>query len=314
MCDCASIDTHNAGRRLDSYVRQLLPHVPLGTLMKLLRRGSIRVNQRRAKPSYRLCAGDLVSWPRGLSPPAMEPSPSPARRVELEILFEDNDLLVVSKPARLAAHAGSGHNRDSLIDRVVSYLGAAHAPPGQRPGLVQRLDRDVSGVLILGKHATALRALTLAIERGAIDKRYVALVAGRVSKDTGEIDSPLVRAATSAPPGKPRVFPSADGKPAHTRYRVLERHAATTLLEIEISTGHRHQIRAHLLAAGYPIVGDPRYGPPVRDLGLGLTRPFLHAQSVAFAHPLTAQPLRFNAELPQELAALLQASRAQKTR
>jgi 23S rRNA pseudouridine1911/1915/1917 synthase len=204
-------------------------------------------------------------------------------------------------------HAGSGHERDSLLARVAAYLGAAARAPGHRPGLVQRLDGDVSGVLVIGKTASALRTLTKAVAEDALDKRYLALAAGDIERD-GTIDLSLA-VAEDAPRGE-RTRADAGGVTARTDYRVLERLGDATLLELRIHTGRQHQIRAHLRAIGHPIVGDPRYGPaPARDPGSGLGRPFLHARSLAFTHPTDARPLRFEAPVPPELARVLRALR-----
>ena len=306
--DRITIDADNAGRRLDAFVRQLLPEVALGTLMKWLRRGTIRVNGRRAATDGRLAGGDVVSVPAGLlasGPSVAGPTPAPSTLPALKILFEDADLLVVVKPAGLTAHSGSGHEHDSLMARVVAYLGAQNARPGQRPGLIQRLDRDVSGLLVVGKNATSLRSLTQAVHDDAIDKRYWALVSGVIAAKSGRINLPL-RIDRDSRSDRPKTHADPGGLPASTDYEVVQRYAAATLLEVRIHTGHQHQIRAHLRAIGYPIVGDRRYGLPMSgDFRNELARPFLHAVSVAFTHPRHGDPLRFEAPLTPELQAFL---------
>jgi RluA family pseudouridine synthase len=302
--DRITVDADNAGRRLDSLVRKLLPGTPLGTVMKWIRRGTVRVNGRRADLDLRVALGDVVSVPAGLLTGTPAPEPPRRRAVSLDVLYEDDWLLVVSKPAGLAAHAGTGHEDDSLMARVVDYLGAAQAAPGHRPGLVQRLDEGVSGVLVVGKSARALRTLTAAVEQDRLDKRYLALVVGEVER-AGSIELPL--AIEDQPRrDRPRTRVDEAGLAARTDYQVRERFDGATLLELRIHTGRQHQIRAHLQAIGHPIVGDPRYGPPVPPaFARSLRRPFLHACTVTLEHPEDGRRLTFAAPLPAELAAVV---------
>jgi RluA family pseudouridine synthase len=298
------VDAPNAGRRLDAYVRHLCPEVPLGTLMKWMRKGQLRVNGKRAKPSTRLAKGDAVALP--FAPDAAPRPPKVGPRLPLpEILYEDADLLVVLKPAALACHGGTGHGSDSLIARVVQYLGAQDAPPGHRPGLAQRLDGGVSGLLPIGKHAAALRRLARQVESGDLDKVYTALVHGRVRRPQGCIDVPL-RVDDEPMGDRPRAHPDpARGKPAETLYTVLERGQDATLVEVRLRTGRTHQIRAHMRHLGHPLLGDPRYGIAARNAYLretfGLDHPFLHAGALRLLHPATGEPLHLVAALPPAL-------------
>lgn len=301
-----TVDAENAGRRLDGFVRQLLPTEPRAALMKWIRRGMIRVNGRRADLDVRLADGDVVSVPGGLTLAGAAPEPARARPTlpAPDVLYEDDDVLVVDKPAGLAAHPGTGHEHDSLIDRVLAYLGAATAAPGHRPGLVQRLDEGVSGVLVVGKNARALRHLNAQVASDHLDKRYVALVAGTLEAD-GVIDLPL--AQDDVPDrDRPHARVDAAGQRARTDYHVERRYAGATLVEVRIHTGRQHQIRAHLAAVGHPIAGDRRYGTRASAaVSPGLERPFLHARSVTFEHPVDGRSMRVEAPLPGELAAVL---------
>jgi RluA family pseudouridine synthase len=309
-----TIDEPNDGRRFDVFVRQLLPHTPLGTVMKWLRQGLVRINGRRRPLGTRLRAGDVVSVPPaagelrlsgkpgrgvGVSSAGKRQDAPPLDRAS--VLYVVGDLLVVAKPAGIAAHAGSGHEQTSLMAQVLAYLDAHRAPVGWRPGLVQRLDRDVSGVIVIGKNAAVLRRLTAARAAGAIDKRYWALVAGVVPEDAGTIDLALT-VGDGLGPCRRRTRPDPAGVMARTRYRVLRRYHHSTLLEVQIETGRQHQIRAHLWALGHPILGDPRYGPAgAGAANLALSRPFLHAASMTLAHPRDGRPLYFAAPLPPDL-------------
>jgi len=300
-----TVDAQNAGRRLDGFVRQLLPTEPRAALMKWIRRGMIRVNGRKADLDVRLADGDVVSVPGGLVVAGAAAEPARPTLPAPEVLYEDDDVLVVNKPAGLAAHAGTGHEDDSLIDRVLAYLGATAAAPGHRPGLVQRLDEGVSGVLVVGKNAPALRHLNAQVVSGHLDKRYVALVAGKLDAD-GVIDLPL--AQDDAPDrARPHARVDAAGQRARTDYHVERRYADATLVEVRIHTGRQHQIRAHLAAIGHPIAGDRRYGTRASaTVAPGLDRPFLHARSVTFEHPVDGRSVHIEAPMPGELAAVLE--------
>lgn len=311
------IDHANAGRRLDAYLRKLLPDVSLGTVMKWIRTGVVRVNARRAKAAARLAEGDELTLPDVLTEP--EPhAKRPPRLPPPAIVHEDDDLLVLDKPAGLACHAGTGHTTDSLAARLTAYLDRAHAPPGHRPGLAQRLDRGVSGLVPAGKHAAALRALAGQVERNELDKVYLALVDGAPPHDRGSIDVPL-RIDDEPRGDRPRAHPDRErGLPAHSEYRVIERLPDAALLEVRITTGRTHQIRAHLRAIGHPILGDPRYGLPARNQALrgtyGLARPFLHAARLTLSHPATGETLRYEAPLPADLARVLAGLRGRISR
>lgn len=304
---CFTVDDTNAGRRLDAVVRRVCPDVPLAALMKWMRTGVVRVNGRKAKPNVRLVGGDEITLPGG-PPPATRPR---GRRLPaLEILYEDADLMVVLKPAGLACHAGTLNHHDSLVARLVQYLDAFDAPPGHSPGLIQRLDKGVSGVLPVGKHAAALRVLSEEVSQGHVDKVYTALLQGRVRRPQGVIDVPL-RIDDQPMGNKPRAHPDPAGKPAFTEYTVVRRFAHATLVEVRIRTGRTHQIRAHMRALGHPILGDPRYGQAAVNLPLhtthGLDRPFLHAGRLSLRHPESGETLQFEAPLPADLSRLLRA-------
>lgn len=307
-----TIDAVNVGRRLDAYLRKARPDLPLAALMRWIRTGVVRVNGRKAKPDRRLAEGDTLGLPAANAPqPSAAVKPRRRRLPKPEIVYEDGDLLIAFKPAGLACHAGTGHEDDSLAVRIAAYLHAEDAPPGHRPGLAQRLDNLVSGLVPVGKHAAALRVLSAASAAGKLDKMYTALVAGRVKHREGVIDVPL-RVDDQPMGDRPRTVPDAEnGKPAHTAYRVAARWADATLLEVRILTGRTHQIRAHMRALGHPLLGDPRYGIEARNAPLretyGLSRPFLHAGWLQLRHPIKGESMQFTAPLPEDLQRVIRA-------
>ena len=303
------IDVTNAGRRLDGVLRRLYPEASWATLMRWLRDGGVRVDGRRVRRGdHRLVTGAWLRLPRALPaawcavpPPVVAPARRNAAAMGLDLVHEDDHLLVVNKPAGLACQPGSGHSSDSLWHRACAYLGATDALPGHRPGLVQRLDRDVSGLVLVGKDAPTLRGLSALAAAGQLHKVYLAAVVGVVA-EAGSICLPL--AIYRGPEvRRRRAVPAADGVAAHTDYWVRAQGAQVTLLEVRLRTGRMHQIRAHLAAIGHPLLGDRRYGDP-RGAFAELGRPFLHAESVDMPHPCGGQPLRLRAPLPAPLAAI----------
>ncbi|RYF12653.1 MAG: RluA family pseudouridine synthase [Deltaproteobacteria bacterium] len=301
------IDENNAGRRVDSVLRRLCASTPLGPLMRLIRVGAVRLNGRRCRGGTRLRLHDTLQLAAGaVSQASAAPQPSLASLPPLEPLYEDADVLVVDKPAGLACHPGTARGDDHLMARVAQHLGPAQV--GQAPGLCQRLDAGVSGLLVVGKQARALRRLSADVEQGRILKRYVAIVAGRVAAPAGRIDMPL--RVTDQPMGnRPRTLADPDhGALAVTDFRRLAVGTDCSVLCLRLHTGRTHQIRAHLRHLGHPLLGDARYGDAQRNARLlatfGLRHPALHAAVLRFVHPISGRRMSFATPLPQILRRL----------
>jgi 23S rRNA pseudouridine955/2504/2580 synthase len=298
----AEIDAESAGQRLDNFLLNRLKGVPRSHVYRLIRSGQVRVNSGRVPARYRLKAGDSVRVPpvrRRPASPIRDPG-SGLAWLEERIIYEDERLLVVDKPAGLAVHGGSGLDF-GLIEGLRSL----------RPGLktlelVHRLDRGTSGCVMVAKRRSALRMLHALIRGGAVEKRYLALVAGQWQHGAIEIDTPLsVRREGAA--AKVRADP--EGKPALSRFRLVN-HFGTfaSLVEVVIATGRTHQIRVHAASAGHPVAGDERYGDPdfnARCAMRGLKRMFLHAQLIAFTWPERDEEFVVSAPLPDDLKAFL---------
>jgi 23S rRNA pseudouridine955/2504/2580 synthase len=294
----AEIDPDTAGQRLDNFLMTRLKGVPRSHVYQLIRSGQVRVNSGRVAARYRLKAGDSVRVPpvRQKAPPLI-PNPSDGLAwLEAQIIFEDDRLLVVDKPAGLAVHGGSGLDF-GLIEGLRSL----------RPGLktlelVHRLDRDTSGCVMVAKRRSALRRLHALLRDGAIGKRYLALVKGQWQHGSMTIDVPLVVGRENS---AKRVRPGADGKPAVSEFRLVNLYGRlASLVEIEIATGRTHQIRVHAAYAGHPIAGDERYGDKAFNAqcaALGLKRMFLHAQLIEFVWPDSDEEFIVSAPLPPEL-------------
>jgi len=291
------IDDEEQGQRLDNFLIRRCKGVPKSHIYRILRSGEVRVNSRRVDATYRLCAGDNLRIPpiRIAERPKSEVDEAAKQRVDLPVLFEDEAMLVIDKPEGIAVHGGSG----------VSF-GVIEALRRQRPQakfleLAHRLDRETSGILLVGKKRLALTALhDMFREHGAgADKRYLVLVKGRWMNNTQHVKLPLLKYLTES--GERRVSVDAQGKASHTVFRLLARWPEMSLLEAQLKTGRTHQIRVHLAHLGFPILGDEKYGDFSLNKDLkrdGLKRMALHAWRMAFRHPLTSGPMECVSPLP----------------
>lgn len=313
-----TIDEEAAGQRIDNYLMRMLKGVPKSHVYRILRSGEVRVNSGRIGPDYRLKAGDRLRIPPVRTaqkhPPGgsgaelssgMSPRFSP--NFTPDILFEDEALLAINKPAGLAVHGGSG-----LSFGVIEAL--RHARPQARfLELVHRLDRDTSGVLLLAKKRTALVEMHRQLQSGETEKRYLALVQGRWTERKRVVELALEKRTAAG--GERRVSVKAGGDHAVTIFRLERRAGAFSLLDAELKTGRTHQIRVHLAHLGFPIVGDDKYGDFPLNKALmkqGLKRMFLHARKLAFRHPLSGETVTIEAALPAELQQFLDAASDKK--
>jgi len=296
-----AVDAEDAGQRIDNFLLRHLKGVPRSLVYRILRRGEVRVNKGRIKPEYRVQAGDQVRIPPvRTGQPLPGPGGGPGSRLEDRILYEDERLLVVDKPAGMAVHGGSG-----LSFGVIEALRAAR-PEARFLELVHRLDRETSGCLLIAKRRSELRMLHELLRSGGVDKRYLVLVRGRWSRGETLVEAPLLKNQLRS--GERIVTVDAAGKAADSRFRPLEIHREASLVEVELGTGRTHQIRVHGAHIGHPLAGDEKYGDAefnrrMRDLGL--RRLFLHAHSVGFVDPESGREVHVSAPLPGELRAVL---------
>lgn len=288
------VSASDAGQRLDRFLRKLLPDVPLSALHRMLRQRAITVDGARAEPGLRLVAGARVRG-RALPDAVAAPVAAPAwRGPEPVILYRDEHVLAIDKPAGLAVQPGGGDV--SLADWIRSRadLTAPRDSRTFRPGAAHRLDRGTSGVVLIGLSAAGLRGLHEAFREGRVGKTYLALVRGVPSPPRGRIDAPL-RTLAHARAGRPKVVVDPEhGAAAITDYEVLFVRGSDSVLRLRIATGRTHQIRAHLAHLGHPLRGDRRYGGGEGGF-------LLHAAVVEFAHPVTGAALRIEAPVPAGL-------------
>ena len=297
-----SVQSYEAGQRLDRYLTSTLNYISRTGVQQLIASGAVFVNGRPGKASYTLKAGDELWVSRAAK--AQSSSLQPLS-YKLDIVYEDSDLLVVNKEAGMVVHPAPGHSSDTLVNALLAYSPAlGDMGNEQRPGIIHRLDKDTSGLIIVAKNARSLAALTEQMQRHEVVKRYLALVVGSMPLDQGSIDAPIGRDPRHR---QQMAITTMGSREARTHFRVLQRFPhGHTLLLLQLETGRTHQIRVHLKAIGHPIVGDPVYGPGRKEHGLTLERPFLHAYQLKFTHPFTKVVLELEAPLPADLQAVLQ--------
>ncbi|MDM3872146.1 23S rRNA pseudouridine(955/2504/2580) synthase RluC [Porticoccus sp. W117] len=292
------------GQRVDNFLLSRLKGVPKSRIYRLLRKGEVRVNKGRVKPETRLSCGDVVRIPpvRVSERPAIAgPGVGLQKLLQQSVVYEDDRVLVINKPAGLAVHGGSGINLG-----LIESLRAMH-PQQHFLELVHRLDRDTSGCIMLAKKRSALRWLQDEMRNHRVTKEYTALVKGRWPADRRRIDVPLRKNELKS--GERIVKVSADGKASATQFSVLQRFQRATLVKARLETGRTHQIRVHSQFAGHPLAGDSKYGDEEFNLYMkqaGLERMFLHASSLKFRLPDSEQVCAVEAELPPELATPLE--------
>ncbi|MCY4037784.1 MAG: RluA family pseudouridine synthase [bacterium] len=294
-----------AGERLDRVVA-LVWDCSRAEAARLIGQRQVAVNGAvTAARSQRLAGGDWVSLLQ--DPVVPQAALEPDRSIELDVIHADEQVIVVNKPAGLVTHPGSGNAAGTMVNGLLArFPEIAEAGDPERPGIVHRLDRGTSGLLVVARTHAGYQALTAALSRREVHRGYVALVSGLPADERGVIDAPVGR--SNRHPTKMAV--RADGRPARTHYQVTARMAAgsgpsgafdTACLELRLETGRTHQIRVHLAAIGHPVLGDELYGGPAAP---GISRPALHARTLGFEHPGTGEPLRFEAEPPEDFARL----------
>ena len=284
---------NNSGR-LDRFIAQHCPELSRSFIQKLIARGWVTVNANKVKPSSQLKSGDCVV----VTEPPPEPSPLAPESVSLDIRYEDADIIVVNKPPGMTTHPAPGSRSGTLVNALLGFLPKlAESDNPERPGIVHRLDKDTSGLIVVAKNRKALENLSDQFKSRQVQKGYLALVRGHVQPEVGLIDAPIGR----DPIRRQKMAIVDSGRPAQTEYRVkcyLENH---TLLALKPATGRTHQIRVHLSGIGHPVAGDVTYGTK----SVLVARQFLHAYRLSFRLPLTGEEITITADIPSDLRAAL---------
>ena len=285
-----------AGLRLDQALARLLPEESRSRLAKLIEAGHVRVDGEEARAKRKLKSGEAVEVALA---PRVEESAYRAEAIALDVVHEDADVLVLNKPAGLVVHPGSGNWEGTMLNALLHHASALGELA--RAGIVHRLDKDTSGLLVVAKNEPAQLSLVRQLQARTVKRTYLALARGKVTRG-GKVDAPIGR----HPVHRTRMAVVEDGKPAVTHYRVREAFKAHTLLECDLETGRTHQIRVHLASIGHPLEGDPVYAGRGDKL---LPRQALHAWKLAFLHPRTEKLRQFEAELPEDFRLLLDSLR-----
>ncbi len=309
MSNKTELEVEIGGARLDRYIAEHLPELSRAAVQRLIDDGFVFVNGVARKASYRVRVGETIT----LTIPPPEPAIPRAEKIPLDILYEDDDLIVINKPAGMVVHPAAGHREGTLVNALLAHCPHLNIGGEERPGIVHRLDRETSGILVVAKNDVALRAVQAQFKARRVHKIYLALVEGIVKPPHGKIDAPIGRDPKHRQ--KMAVIPlpsldSRDASPLHstpaarahqavTVYHTRANLGAYTLLEVEPQTGRTHQVRVHLAFLGFPVVGDTVYGK--KKNALGLTRQFLHAWKITFTLPRDGRTVSFTASLPDEL-------------
>lgn len=288
-----------AGERIDKVVSAMDEDWSRSQIANWVKDGAIKVNGETVKPNYKVRLEDVII----ATPPILEELDVVPEDLNLEIVYEDADVLVVNKPRGMVVHPAPGHSHGTLVNGLMHHCNDLSGINGVvRPGIVHRIDKDTSGLLMVAKNDAAHHSLVDQLVKKTVTRKYVALVHGHIPHDKGTIDAPIAR----DPKERQNMTVVDKGKHAITHFRVLERFGNFTLVECRLETGRTHQIRVHMKYIGFPLVGDPKYGPrKTMDIG----GQALHAEVIGFDHPKTGEYLEFTAEPPAEFAELLESIR-----
>lgn len=290
--------------RLDRYVATELPDLSRTYLQQLITEGRLLVDGQSRRAAFKMTPGQVVT----ITLPVTEEFELEPQDIPLDIIFEDEDILVINKPAGMVVHPAPGHPRDTLVNAVLFHAPDISIQGSTRPGIIHRLDKDTSGVMVVAKSNRAQTSLVEQWQGRAVTKHYTALVAGVIEEDTATIDAPIGRNTIN----RQQMTTTRTGREAITHFTVSERMEDATLLDVRIETGRTHQIRVHLAFIGNPVVGDGLYGNNVSKrvaLRVDAPRQFLHATSLTFRMPSTGEERTFVASLPEDLEQVLSRAR-----
>ena len=284
--------------RLDKYLAEQFPEQTRSYLQKLIKDGEVTVNGKNVKTGYQLSKGDEVS----VNIPEPKELDVEPQKMDLDIVYEDDDVILVNKPKGMVVHPAPGHTTDTLVNGLLYHCkdNLSGINGVARPGIVHRIDRDTTGILIVCKNDMSHNSIAAQLKEHSINRRYRALVHGNLKDDTGTVEGSIGRHPIDR---KKMAINEKNGKPAVTHYTVLERFGNYTLIECKLETGRTHQIRVHMTSIGHPLVGDEVYGPA--KCPFKLQGQCLHAMVLGFVHPRTGEYMEFSADLPEYFEDLL---------
>lgn len=275
--------------RLDKYISEHIENLSRTRVKELIKEKNILVNKKQEKVSYKVQAGDEIS----VTVPAVNPLDLTPENIPLDIVYEDDDVIVVNKPQGMVVHPSAGHPDHTLVNALLYHTrNLAASPEGFRPGIVHRIDKDTSGLLMIAKNSQARESLEKQLANKTNERYYLAIVHGNFGEENGKIDAPIGR----NPNDRKKMAVVENGKNAVTHFKVLEQFKNYSLIKCKLETGRTHQIRVHLSYIGHPVAGDPLYGPKKTLKGSGQ---FLHAEVLGFKHPKTGKQLTFEVKPPK---------------
>lgn len=284
--------------RLDKYLAEQFPEQTRSYLQRLIKEGEVLVNGKAVKTGYQLSCGDEVS----VNIPEPKELDVEPQKMDLDIVYEDEDVILINKPKGMVVHPAPGHTTDTLVNGLLYHCkdNLSGINGVARPGIVHRIDRDTTGILIVCKNDMAHNSIAAQLKEHSINRRYRALVHGNIKEDKGTVEGPIGRHPVDR---KKMAINERNGKPAVTHYTVLERFGNYTLIECVLETGRTHQIRVHMTSIGHPLVGDEVYGPA--KCPFKLQGQCLHAMVLGFVHPRTREYMEFSADIPEYFEELL---------
>ena len=283
------LTAEESGQRLDKYLAGEMTNLSRSRIKELVQAGEVLVNGKKSKVSYKVQKGDLIQ----VTVLPLEPLKLEAENIPLDIVYEDEDIIVVNKPQGMVVHPAAGHPSHTLVNALLYHTrDLADSPEGFRPGIVHRIDKDTSGLLMVAKNAAARESLEKQLAAKSNKRQYLAIVHGNFAEEEGTIDAPIGR----NPKDRKQMAVVEKGKSAVTHFKVLEQYQGYSLVECQLETGRTHQIRVHMAYIGHPLAGDPLYGPRKTLPGHGQ---FLHAKTLGFEQPSTGEWLEFSVQPPE---------------
>ena len=283
------LTAEESGQRLDKYLAEKMTDLSRSRIKELVQAGEVLVNGKKSKVSYKVQKGDLIQ----VTVLPLEPLALEAENIPLDIVYEDEDVIVVNKPQGMVVHPAAGHPSHTLVNALLYHTrDLADSPEGFRPGIVHRIDKDTSGLLMVAKNAAARESLEKQLAAKSNKRQYLAIVHGNFAEEEGTVDAPIGR----NPKDRKQMAVVEKGKSAVTHFKVLEQYQGYSLVECQLETGRTHQIRVHMAYIGHPLAGDPLYGPRKTLPGHGQ---FLHAKTLGFEQPSTGEWLEFSVQPPE---------------
>ena len=283
------LTAEESGQRLDKYLAGEMTDLSRSRIKELVQAGEVLVNGKKSKVSYKVQKGDLIQ----VTVLPLEPLKLEAENIPLDIVYEDEDVIVVNKPQGMVVHPAAGHPSHTLVNALLYHTrDLADSPEGFRPGIVHRIDKDTSGLLMVAKNAAARESLEKQLAAKSNKRQYLAIVHGNFAEEEGTIDAPIGR----NPKDRKQMAVVEKGKSAVTHFKVLEQYQGYSLVECQLETGRTHQIRVHMAYIGHPLAGDPLYGPRKTLPGHGQ---FLYAKTLGFEQPSTGEWLEFSVQPPE---------------